>query len=98
MCVIVSSVMRSGESDVFAAARDPGGIPSRYLSVSIPCASGENPMQPTPSSPSASSRSGSIQRLSSEYDGWWIRSGVPSSFRIAAASRVFSAEYDEMPA
>ena len=34
-------------------------------------------MQPTPSSPSVSSSSGSIQRFSSEYDGWWIRSGVP---------------------
>ena len=38
-------------------------------------------MQPTPSSPSTSSSSGSIQRLSSEYDGWWISSGVPSSRR-----------------
>ena len=36
-------------------------------------------MHPTPSSPSASSRSGSIHRFSSEYDGWWIRSGVPRS-------------------
>ena len=26
----------------------PRGIPSRYLSVSMPCASGEKPMQPTP--------------------------------------------------
>ena len=49
-------------------------------------------MQPMPSSPSTSSRSGSIQRLSSEYDGWWISSGVPSSRMIAAASRVRSAE------
>ena len=45
-------------ASVFAAAREPAGIPSRYLSVSIPCASGEKPMQPTPSSPSASSRLG----------------------------------------
>ena len=29
----------------------------------------------------------SIQRLSIEYDGWWMSSGVPSSRRIAAASR-----------
>ncbi len=71
-------------------------MPSRYLSVSMPCASGENPMQPTPSSPSVSSSSGSIQRLSSEYDGWWMRSGVPSDARIACASRVFSGEYDEI--
>ena len=55
-------------------------------------------MQPTPSSPSVSSSPSSIQRLSSEYDGWWISSGVPRSPRIAAASRVFSGEYDEMPA
>ena len=47
-------------------------------------------MQPTPSSPTASSSSGSIQRLSIEYDGWWMRSGVPRSRRIAAASRVCS--------
>ena len=40
-------------------------------------------MQPTPSSPTASSRSGSIQRFSIEYDGWWMRSGVPRSRRIA---------------
>ena len=73
-------------------------MPSRYLSVSIPWASGEKTMQPIPSSPRVSSSSGSIQRLSSEYDGWWITQGVPSSRRIAAASRVFSAEYDEMPA
>ncbi len=54
-------------------------------------------MQPTPSSPTASSSSGSIQRFSSEYEGWWMSSGVPRSRRIAAASRVRSAEYDEMP-
>ncbi len=34
----------------------------------------------------------SIQRLSIEYDGWWISSGVPSSRAMVAASRVFSAE------
>jgi hypothetical protein len=55
-------------------------------------------MQPAPTSSSASRRSGSIQRLRSEYDGWWISSGVPMPRRIAAASRVFSADYDEMPA
>ena len=86
----VSSVIDSGASESFRLAREPSGIPSRYLSVSRPCASGEKTMQPTPSSPSASSRSGSIQRLSSEYEGWWIRSGVPSERRIAAASRVCS--------
>ena len=42
-------------------------------------------------------RPASIQRFSIEYDGWWMSSGVPSSRRIAAASRVFSGEYDEMP-
>ena len=66
--------------------------------MSMPCASGEKQMQPTPSSPSVSSSSGSIQRFSREYDGWWMRSGVPSASRIAYASRVFSGEYDEMPA
>ncbi len=89
---------RSGESELPSAARELSGIPFRYLSVSIPWARGEKPMQPTPSSSSVASSSGSIQRLSIEYDGWWIRSGVPSERRIAAASRVFSGEYDEMPA
>ena len=74
------------------AARESSGMPPRYLSVSIPWPIGENTMQPAPSSPSASSRSGSIQRFSSEYDGWWISSGVPSSRSIAAASRVRSRE------
>jgi hypothetical protein len=58
-------------------------------------------MQPIPSSPSTSSSDGSpssTQRLSIEYDGWWISSGVPRSRRIAAASRVRCGEYDEMPA
>ena len=88
---------RSGESDASRAAREPSGMPSRYLPVSIPWASGENAMQPTPVSPSTSSRSSSIQRFSIEYEGWWISSGVPSSRRMAAASRVRSPEYDEMP-
>ncbi len=63
--------------------------------MSMPCASGENAMQPMPSSPSTSSREGSpssTQRLSIEYDGWWISSGTPISRRSAAASRVRSAE------
>ena len=55
-------------------------------------------MQPMPCSSSSSSRSSSIQRLSMEYDGWWISSGVPSSRAIVAASWVFVAEYEEMPA
>ena len=55
-------------------------------------------MQPIPCCSSSSSRSSSIQRLSIEYDGWWISSGVPSSRAIVAASLVFAAEYDEMPA
>ena len=54
-------------------------------------------MQPAPSDSSVPSRSGSIQRLSSEYEGWWMRSGVPSECRISAAARVRSAEYEEMP-
>ena len=36
-------------------------------------------MQPMPSRSMTSSRSTSIQRLSSEYDGWWMSSGVPSA-------------------
>jgi hypothetical protein len=47
---------------------------------------------------SSSSRLFSIQRLSMEYDGWWISSGVPSARAIVAASLVLAAEYDEMPA
>jgi hypothetical protein len=61
-------------------------------------ASAVTAMQPIPFSSSSSSRSVSIQRLSMEYDGWWISRGVPSSRAIVAASWVFLAEYDEMPA
>ena len=46
-----SSVRRSGESELGQLAREPSGIPSRYLPVSIPWASGEKAMQPMPSSP-----------------------------------------------
>ena len=63
-------------------------------------------MHPMPSSPSTSRSEGlfpsegtsSTQRLSIEYDGWWMSSGTPMSRSSAAASRVRSAEYDEMPA
>ena len=80
MWPIASSVSRSVESDLSWLAREPSGTPSRYLSVSIPCASGENAMQPAPTSVSVSSRpSVSTQRLSIEYDGWWMSSGVPRS-------------------
>jgi hypothetical protein len=94
----VSSLSSAREKVPSPAAREPSGMPSRYLSVSNPCASGEKTMQPTPSSPSVSRSSGSIQRLSIEYDGWWISSGVPRSRRMAAASAVRFAEYDETPA
>ena len=47
---------------------------------------------PRPSCSQDSSTSGSIQRFSSEYDGWWISSGVPSPRAIAAASSVRSAQ------
>ena len=90
-------MIKVGDRLLSRAARELAGIPLRYLSVSIPWASGENAMQPTPSSPSASSSSCSIQRLRSEYDGWWITNGVRSSRRIDAASRVLAAEYEEMP-
>ena len=56
-----ASVSSSGESELGQLARDPSGMPSRYLLVSIPCASGEKTMHPMPSSPTASRRSGSIQ-------------------------------------
>ena len=48
-------------------------------------------MQPIPSSWSTSSRPSSIQRLISEYDGWWMRIGVPSDRMIRTASCVCSA-------
>ena len=54
-------------------------------------------MQPIPSAPSVSSSSGSIQRFSIEYEGWWISGGVPSPRRIAAASAVCPASYEEIP-
>ena len=54
-------------------------------------------MQPTPSSPTVSSSSGSIQRLSIEYDGWWISRRTPMPASNACASRVLAGEYDEMP-
>ena len=84
---------RSVDSDLSWLAREPSGTPSRYLPVSIPWASGENAMQPAPtSSRVSSSPSVSIQRLSIEYEGWWISSGVPRSARIAAAFAVSSGE------
>ena len=56
-------------------------------------------MQPAPTSSSASSRwSSSVHRLSIEYDGWWMSSGTLCSASSAAACRVRSDEYDEMPA
>ncbi len=56
-------------------------------------------MQPAPTSSRVSSRaSSSIQRLIIEYEGCGISSGVPSSRRIAAASRVRAELYEEMPA
>ncbi len=60
--------------------------------MSSPWASAVNTMQPMPCSSSSSSRPFSIQRLSMEYDGWWISSGVPSSRAIGAASLVLAAE------
>ena len=74
-------------------------MPCRYRSVSRPWASGENAMQPAPTSSKASSRwSSSVHRLSIEYDGWWMSSGTLCSASSAAACRVRSDEYDEMPA
>ncbi len=65
--------------------------------MSSPWASAVNAMQPTPSRSSTSSSSSSIQRLSIEYDGWEMSSGVPSSRRIWTASAVRAAPYDETP-
>ena len=62
----LSSVRRSGDSDLPCAARDPSGTPFRYLDVSRPWASGENAMHPIPSSSRVSSSSASIQRFSIE--------------------------------
>jgi hypothetical protein len=59
----------------------------------MPWASGENAMHPAPTSARVSSSpSVSIQRLSIEYEGWWISNGVPSSRRIRAASAVIAGE------
>src|SRR5690606_40925322 len=70
----------------------------RYLVVNIPCAKGENTIEPTPFSSRASSNpSRSIQRLSIEYEGWWIRQGVPRSLSRARASRVRWELYEEIP-
>src|SRR6476661_4011174 len=55
-----------GRERLACDAREPSGTPFRYLSVSMPCASGLKAMQPTPSSPTTSSRSSSTQRLSIE--------------------------------
>ena len=83
----------SVDSDLSWLARDPSGMPSRYLSVSMPWASGEKAMQPAPTSLEGVEQPlGSIQRLSIEYEGWWISSGVPRSARIAAACAVSAGE------
>ena len=50
-----------------------------------------------PCSASTVSRPRSTQRLSIEYAGWWMTSGVPRSLAMAIASSVRSGEYDEMP-
>ena len=56
--------------------------------MSRPCCSGLNAMQPAPTRSRVSSRrSCSIQRLSIEYDGWWISSGVPSSLQDGGGLR-----------
>ena len=66
--------------------------------MSRPWASAENTMHPIPCCSSSSSSPRSIQRLSIEYDGWWISSGVPRSRAMVAASDVLDGEYDEIPA
>ena len=54
------------EGDEVLFLFQPLGTPSRYLDVNIPCAKGENAMQPAPTSSRASSRPPSIQRFSIE--------------------------------
>lgn len=79
-------------------ARDPSGMPFRYLSVSRPCASGTKEMQPIPAVSSVSSRpSSSVQRLIIEYEGWWMSAGTPISFSRRAASAVCSLLYEDTP-
>ena len=92
-----SSESMLGNSDLSSAAREPAGTPSRYRFVSRPCASGLKVMAPAPASCSASRSPSSIQRLSIEYDGWWMSSGTPISPRMRAASSVRRGEYEEMP-
>ena len=61
---ILSGVISSGRKKPCGLeAREPLGMPRRYLSVNNPCASGENAMQPMPSCASVFSRPSSIQRL-----------------------------------
>jgi len=62
----------------------------------MPCASAVKAIAPIPTFASTVSRLSSIQRLTSEYEGWWMISGVPSRFAIVAASAVWMAEYEEM--
>lgn len=88
---MTSSERRFGSSDLPWVAREPSGMPFRYLSVSSPCASGTKEMQPMPAASSVSSRpSSSVQRLIMEYEGWWISGRTPISRRMRAASAVCS--------
>lgn len=48
-------------------------------------------MQPMPRFPSTSKRPRSTQRLSIEYDGWWIKRGAHMLSRTSAASPVLRA-------
>ena len=59
----------SGLSDGFLLALDSVGIPCSYLSVNIPCASGEKAIQPTLWSSSTSSNPFSGVRSNMEYLG-----------------------------
>ena len=55
-------------------------------------------MQPAPMSASVSRRPPvSTQRLSMEYDGWWISSGVPRSAEDPGGLAGELGEYDEIP-
>ena len=65
MLAIASALSTPGSSDLPWVARLSSGMPFRYLSVSMPCASGVKAIDPTPSSASVSfSPSRSTQRFS----------------------------------
>ena len=93
-----ASVRRSGDSELGRLAREPSGIPSRYLSVSMPWARGEKrdaadaelaqrveQVRPRSSGSASSTRAGGSA------------AACPGRAGSRPPPRVFSAEYDEIP-